>query len=41
MGIDEEFSYKRLYELLSPDRLEKAKVYLVPDCSYNPKVFIA
>lgn len=32
--LEEELTNQRLYELLYPDRLEKAQVYMQPDCAY-------
>lgn len=32
--IDAEVTNQKLYELLYPERLEKAKVYMEPDCAY-------
>ena len=35
--LEEELTNQRLYELFYPDRLEKAQVYLEPDCAYIHK----
>ncbi len=32
--LEEELTNQRLYELLYPERLKKAKVYMEPDCAY-------
>ena len=32
--LEEELTNQRLYELLYPERLEKAQVYMEPDCAY-------
>ena len=35
--LDEEFTNQRLYALLYPERLEKANVFMEPDCAYIHK----
>ena len=32
--LEEELTNQKLYELLYPERLEKAQVYMEPDCAY-------
>lgn len=32
--LGEDLTNKRLYELLYPERLEKAQIYMAPDCAY-------
>ena len=32
--LEEELTNQRLYELLYPERLDKAQVYMEPDCAY-------
>ena len=35
--LEEELTNQNLYELLYPERLDKAQVYLQPDCAYIHK----
>ena len=35
--LDEELTNQKLYALLYPERLEKAQVYMEPDCAYIHK----
>ena len=35
--LEEELSNQRLFELFYPERLEKAQVYMEPDCTYIHK----
>ena len=38
--LDDELTNQRLYELLYPERLEKAQVYMEPDCAYIHKELV-